>query len=294
MDPRKGRKIFLWIVAGSFLLWLAASGLAGWRLTARPQPRRGEDPPTGLEEHRLQTADGIDLGAWLLRPDGNRPTLLLLHGNGASRSAFARLLPFLANEGLGALALTLRAHGDSAGDVNDFGYSARQDVLAAVAFVERERPGRPILIVGESLGAAAALFAAADCAGRVKGYLFAAPYDRLDTAIWNRCDVYLVPPFTQAAYAGLLLWGPVFLPTGIGSISPADHLRDIPESVPILFFASEDDRYARIADVRAMTNSIRTHARITSVKGGSHGRFLSIHEAEYRQAILDLAAEVGR
>jgi len=293
MDPRKRRKILLGSVSGIFLLWLAASGLAGWRLTARAQARRSDAIPDGLEDHRLRTADGLDLGAWLLRQDGDHPTLLLLHGNGASRSAFAKLLPFLANERFGVLAITMRAHGDSAGDINDFGYSARQDVLAAVAFIERERPGRPIIIVGESLGAAAALFAAADCAGRVKGYLFAAPYDRLDTAIWNRCDAYLLPPFTQAAYAGLLLWGPVFLPTGIGSIRPADHLRDIPESVPMIFFASEDDRYARIADVRAMADSCRAHARIVSVKGGSHGRFLSIHDVEYRQAILDLAAQVG-
>ena len=294
MDPRKRRRILLWTVGGSFLLWLAASGLAGWRLTARTAPRRAEDAPPGLEEHRLQTSDGFDLGAWLVRRDGNRPTLLLLHGNGASRSSFAKLLPFLANEGFSVLAISLRAHGDSTGDVNDFGYSARQDVLAAVTFIERERPCRPIIIVGESLGAAAALFAAADCAGRVKGYLFAAPYDRLDTAIWNRCEAYLVPPFTQAAYAGLLLWGPVFLPAGIGSCSPADHLRDIPEAVPIAFFASEDDRYARIGDVQAMTDSIRSHARLIAVKGGSHGRFLSIHDAEYRRAILDLAAQVER
>jgi alpha-beta hydrolase superfamily lysophospholipase len=249
---------------------------------------------TAVEERRLKTSDGIDLGAWLSPRAGNRPTLLLLHGNGAARSSFAKLIPFLEREGFGVLVISMRAHGDSTGDVNDFGYSARHDVTAAISFLEQERPGRPIVIIGESLGAAAALFAAKDCVGRVKGYLFAAPYDGLDTAVWNRCNRYLFPPLTQAAYAGLLLWSPVFLPVSFKRVRPGEHLPDIPETVPVTFFASEDDRYARISEVTSMAEAIQSHARIISVRGGGHGQFLSIHEAEYRQAILDLVAQVDR
>ena len=246
----------------------------------------------GVEEHRLRTGDGLDIGAWLLRPTGARPIVLLLHGNGASRSSFSSLLPFLARENCGAMAISMRAHGDSTGEVNDFGYGAREDVLAAIGFLEQEFPGRKILIVGESLGASAALFAAKACAGRVQGYLFAAPYDDLETAIWNRCDSKLITPFSQVAYAGLLLWAPAFLPESTREIRPGDHFVDIPETTRVVVFASENDRYARLEDIRVMTNRIRSHAEVVVVRGGDHAHFLSQHETEYRQAILDLVLRI--
>src|SRR5581483_2526892 len=134
----------------------------------------------------------------------------------------------------------------SGGEVNDFGLGARRDVEAAVGFLERERPGRKIVVVGESLGAAAALFAARRCRGRVGGYLLAAPYGDLETAVWNRCDNRLFPPFREIAYAGLRLWAPAFLPAGVQEIRPADFLIELPEWMPVTLFASEADRSARI------------------------------------------------
>ena len=292
------RRILLWSTATSFLLWLFGSCIAAWILTRRPH-RRHPEPASlvqvqGLEEHRLRTEDGVDLGAWLIRQDAGRPLVLLLHGNRSSRSSFATLMPFLAQEGFGVMAISLRAHGDSMGSVNDFGLGASQDVVAAVRFLKRECPGRPIVIVGESLGSAAALFAAKECAGSVDGYLLAAPYGSLESAVWNRCDCHLFPPLSQAAYAGLRLWAPAFLPVSTKGIAPAEHLLDLPETVPVTIFASEDDRYARIEEVRSMAEVLRSHARLISLRGGDHARFLSRHETEYRKAILDLLEQVER
>jgi pimeloyl-ACP methyl ester carboxylesterase len=292
--PGRLRRALLWGAPALLLVWLVASGIAARKLSGRAKPIQAEPAAKaevpGLEELRLKTGDGVELGAWLMRPAGTRPILLLLHGNGASRSSFATLLPFLARGSTGALAISMRAHGDSAGEVNDFGYSARQDVLSAIEFLEREFPGRKIVIVGESLGASAALFAAKACAGRVQGYLFAAPFGDLKTAIWNRCDTRLMSPFSQAAYAGLLLWAPAFLPVSAREIRPGDHFVDIPENTPVVVFASDGDRYARLDEIRIMTECIRSHAAMVVVQGGDHAHFLSEHEEEYRRAILDLVA----
>jgi pimeloyl-ACP methyl ester carboxylesterase len=292
------RRIFLWGTAAFILLWLVGSFIAVWILTGRPHRLSPESaslvPFPNLEEHRLRTDDGVDLGAWLIRQGGVRPSVLLLHGNRSSRSSFAKVMPFLAQAGFGVMAISMRAHGDSTGKTNDFGLSARQDVIAAVSFLKRECPGRPIVIVGESLGAAAALFAAKDCAGDVKGYFFAAPYGSLDSAVWNRCACHLFPPLSQAAYAGLRLWAPAFLPVSTKEIAPAEHLLDVPETVPVTIFASEEDRYARIEEVRSMVGKIRSHARLIAVRGGDHTRFLVQHGAEYRKTLLELLDQVER
>ena len=118
-----------------------------------------------------------------------------------------------ASEGYAVLMISLRAHGDSSGDYHDVGFRLRRDVWAAVEFLEARRPGRPIVVMGTSMGAAAAVFAASELGHRVQGYILESPYQDLKTAAWNRTDVYLPPVLSHAAYLGLRAVGPLFSPT---------------------------------------------------------------------------------
>ena len=291
MSPR-ARTILkrLLAAAGLVLLWLALSAIATWKLTRR-SATKAEPAWEGVEAIRLRASDGIECGAWLIPGDSAKPVVLLLHGNGVSRTHFSGLMRFLAEQHDGVMAVSLRAHGDSDGSVNDFGLSARLDVIAAVQFLAGRFPGRPVVIVGESLGSGAAIFAAKECAG-VRAYLFAAPYTDLDTAVWNRCRYRLPPLLSHAAYAGLRLWAPVFFPVSVHAVRPIDHIAEIPESVPVVIVASEGDQLTRIDEVRAMQAKIASHSTLVAFKEGGHGEFLTKHEAEYRQAIIDLVGAV--
>ena len=95
-----------------------------------------------------------------MRGDPLKGCVLLLHGNGESRQQMLPVLQILTDAHFTVLAISLRAHGDSTGEINDIGWSARHDVTAAVASLQRECPQQSIFIVGRSLGAAAAIFAA--------------------------------------------------------------------------------------------------------------------------------------
>ena len=98
------------------------------------------------------------------------------------------------------------------GEIDDAGYSARHDVFAAVDFLERRRPGRPVVIDGNSMGSAAAIFAAEELGHRVAAYILESPYQDLKTAVWNRIDNRLPAGLSHAAYGGLRLVSPLFLP----------------------------------------------------------------------------------
>ena len=69
--------------------------------------------------------------------------------------------------------------------------AARRDVYAAVEFLERRHPGRPVIVDGNSMGAAAAIFAAGDLGHRVAAYILESPYQDLKVAVWNRIDNWL-------------------------------------------------------------------------------------------------------
>jgi pimeloyl-ACP methyl ester carboxylesterase len=103
-------------------------------------------------------AAGNRLVATEMGPPG--APVLLLHGGGQTRHAWARTARRLAEEGWHAIALDQRGHGDSAW-VADGAYSFRDfsDDAIAVAARIRQEQGRAPVAVGASLGGVAALHA---------------------------------------------------------------------------------------------------------------------------------------
>ncbi|MDQ1485284.1 MAG: hypothetical protein QOJ62_977 [Actinomycetota bacterium] len=92
--------------------------------------------------------DGVDLVLDDVGPEGGTP-VLLLHGGGQTRQSWGRVGLSLASRGYRSLALDLRGHGESAW-APDGNYSPE----ALIGDVEnvRQYVGRPIALVGASLG----------------------------------------------------------------------------------------------------------------------------------------------
>jgi alpha-beta hydrolase superfamily lysophospholipase len=284
-----------------FAAWFLASGFAAWKLTHRPKAAFAEPAPLlagGVEivSHRLTTSDGEEIGTWFVRGRPGRGTVVLLHGNGSCRSSspIRGLLAALAEDGHGVLAVSLRAHGDSTGTVNDIGYSARRDVVAAVEFLERERPGGRVVVCGTSLGAAAAAFASGELGGRVHGYLLDCPYLDLKTAVWNRVSARVPPGLDYVAYAGLRLWAPAFLSVPLDRIDPRGCVGDIPDDVPVVIAAAGKDRWASVAEMEALLDPVKAHGRLVVFPGARHSRLFKSDPGLYRQTLAGLlAGKVG-
>ena len=186
---------------------MLSSLAAAYALTCRHGPRSAEPVPKigdgKLESHCLKASDGEDLGAWFIEGPPEGPSVLVLHGHGGRRWNSLRRSKLLASHGCSALMISLRAHGDSTGEFDDAGVSARRDVCAAVEFLESRRPSRPVIIDGNSMGAAAAIFAAGELGHRVAAYILESPYQDLKLAVWNRIDNWLPPGLSHTAYGGL-------------------------------------------------------------------------------------------
>lgn len=107
------------------------------------------------EEIAFETPDGLTLraGAW---GDPKAAPVLLLHGGGQTRHAWAGTAAALAEDGWRAISLDLRGHGDSdwcpRGDYNHSAFAA--DVAAVAETLEK-----PPVLVGASLGGMSSLFA---------------------------------------------------------------------------------------------------------------------------------------
>ena len=276
-------------------LWLLISLAVAYRLTHRSRRMFAEPAPTvgwgEFASHRLTTRDGQTIGAWLLQGRDDAPSVLLLHGNGGSRGQCLNIAEILAPQGCTVLLISLRAHGDSSGEFNDAGYSARLDVIAAIEFLERHRPGKPILVHGTSLGAAAAAFAAGDLGGRAHGYILECPYQDLKTAVWNRIENELPPILDWVAYQGLLSVAPLVL-SDLEKISPLSAVAGVPEEIPVLILAGGRDRKFRLEEARAIHNRLRSHARLSIYEEADHLRLWDCEPARYRREVLEFLQEV--
>ncbi|MEV6443383.1 alpha/beta fold hydrolase [Amycolatopsis sp. NPDC051716] len=146
------------------VLLLAAVWVAQRRLIylpdRRPVPAAASVLPgtseTIVEDVRLRTADGLELGAWYLRPAGRDPaaTVLVAGGNGGNRAGRAPLAAKLAQAGLAVLVFDYRGYGGNPGEPTEDGLAL--DVRAARRFLTEDRrvpPGR-LVYFGESLGSA--------------------------------------------------------------------------------------------------------------------------------------------
>jgi pimeloyl-ACP methyl ester carboxylesterase len=241
-----------------------------------------------MEQLRLHTSDGEDIGAWYLPGRSDHGTVVFLHGIGGSRSMFANLFAPLARDGYGVLALSLRSHGDSTGGPHDAGYSAGGDVVAAVAFLERDHPGGRIVLCGSSFGAAAAAFASEEIGPRVHGYVFDSLYSDLPTTLWNRLDHYLPPGLDYVAYGAFRLWAPVFLPTEVDLLRPADHVARIREDIPVVMAVGSVDFRATPVESRRMYESVKSHAKYEEFRDSGHsllnvsdpGRYIEMLERQ--------------
>lgn len=293
-------RIRRWVVSLIVLvtLWLGASAAVVVKLTRRPRARFAEPAPTvtwgTLEALRLKTRDNQDVGAWYVAGRDDAASFLILHGNKGSRRNSLKYAEVLAAEGCAVLMPSLRCHGDSSGEVHDVGLSARLDVVAAVEFLERRRPGRPVLVLGTSMGAAAAIFASGELGGRVRRYILESPYQDLKTAVWNRTDAYLPSPLHQIAYAGLRLAGLALLPQ-LDDISPLKAIDGVPPDVPVLILAGDADPFARPEEARALFDRVKTHGRLVMLPASTHDVSLfALNRDRYVQEVRDFLRRAGR
>jgi uncharacterized protein len=293
---RKWIRRMLALVALAALAWLACSFAVASRLTRRAKPVAPEPVPAvpwgTAEPVTLSTSDGQRLGAWFFTGRTERPAVVLLHGNGESRTACLAQSELLASGGYPVLTVTLRAHGDSTGGTNDFGYSARHDVMAAVAWLEAHRPGTPVVVWGRSLGSAAALFAASDLGPRVGAYILECPYRDLQTAVRNRLRQRLPPGLDHVGYAGLRLTAPLVLPD-FDSISPLDAAAAVPRKTPVLVLSGSEDYRATPADAGEIAGRLGPGAELVVIEGGDHLKLPDPDPARYRATVLGFLEKCG-
>lgn len=116
-----------------------------------PVPPAASLLPNGRDV-AIDTEDGLRLTASYFPVAGNRPAVLLCHGNGGDRAGRVDLAAALNRMGLSVLLLEYRGYGGNPGRPTEDGLAA--DARAGQAWLAAQPDVEKIVYFGESLGAA--------------------------------------------------------------------------------------------------------------------------------------------
>jgi len=266
---RHGRSLVLLVVGVAVVVPVAL-------MWARVHPRRvalDDDPGRhGLRYQDVAFAsplDGTTLRGWYIHaPRATGRVVVIVPGIDDNRLVSGITLPLavgLVADGFDVLAFDLRAQGASDGDTLSFGAREQDDVIGAVALA-RARGARHVAVLGFSMGAAAAMFAAArspEVEALVLDSAFASWSDTLSEQLrlgWHLPD----PAVAYALFLYRALSG-----TDPATVVPADAIPAL-AGRPMLFIAGVGDRAVDPADGATMAAAAGPTAEYLLVPGAGH------------------------
>lgn len=283
--------------AGLAAMSLAACWLAVLAATFALSRRFGEPgverPPLAaslsVEELRLTTSDGVDVGAWLFAADAPGPSVVMTHGWRGSRSTLVGRAAALCESGAAVLALSLRAHGDSGGTDYDFGVDAWRDVVAGVELLEKRRPKSAIVLVGFSYGASASAFAAAELGDRIDGCVLDSLFADVASAMHHRCEIFLPPVLDEIAWTTLRTCAPFTLPR-LAEMDAVAACRRIPPSTRVLLLRGGRDRRVLAEETSALASALRGPVATLVLDDADHDRLFEHDRARWIAAVTSFCA----
>ena len=237
----------------------------------------------GFANAELTTSDGIRLSGWHVPHPNPRVAVVLAHGYSSCRETMLPYLRMLRPWGASAFAFDFRRHGLSGGRATTLGHREPMDLATVVGLAREQHPELPLLLVGESMGAAVSLrLAAADPA--VDAVLADCPFATLDEPLANRLRLTfgeslgerLVPAARRESARVLGV-----SPSEIGPASTATGL----DGRPVLLVHGEADRLIPASHSRRLCEMAGTRAELWTVPGAAHARSVRVAEDAYRRRL---------
>ncbi len=224
-----------------------------------------------FEEVSFRNADGLTLRGWYLPPPAESvvraPAIAFGHGNATDRRHWLPVAVAIHEAGFAQLLFDFTGRGESDGDVISLGVHEARDLRAALDALAARPEVDPLRLAigGRSMGAAAALFLAADDA-RVKAVVLDSPYADLAKLVDRTIASYHIPP----RLLGPLLrkvagWRAHYAP---GLVKPIEAVRKI--TAPILLFHGDSDSVIPYADALAFQAEAKGPFTLVTLTGLDH------------------------
>jgi uncharacterized protein len=207
---------------------------------------------------------GVVLKGWRCHAsDHPRGTIIYLHGVADNRGSASNIIRRYTAKGFDVIAYDSRAHGDSEGSVCTYGYFEKDDLREVVGGVEHG----PIVLIGNSLGAAVAIQAAAGDQ-RITAVVAAETFSDLRTVAQERAPWVLTYGMIARAFRLAETSGRF----EVDAVSPERAARDV--RARVLLIHGSDDRETPASHSRRVMSALAGPKRLILVDGAGHNESL--------------------
>ena len=261
---------------------MGGTGLIAYLALHPPTQTTGETPAewpaTNFQEVSFSTADGLSLQGWHI-PGTSRQTIILVHGFARDRSELLPEARWLVAQGYSALLFDSRAQGASDGAHISMGYLEALDIRAAVDFILKRSPEERIGVLGYSMGAVAAIQAAAEDI-RIQAVVAISPFATLDETMNHRLK--RVRPLV----ALVAWWGERMTGLHSHALRPVDAVRALSPR-PILIMQADADGMVPPGSGKRLYEAAAEPKELWSVPGVGHVGFRQAVPQAYKRRVLD-------
>jgi alpha-beta hydrolase superfamily lysophospholipase len=245
-----------------------------------PRPRNLRTPASqglAFERHLFSGEGGPSLEGWLVPHPQARALVVLFHGHADSKQSLLPAARAFHDLGYATFLVDFRGSGGSAGDQTSIGFHEADDVRAAFAYASTLPGARPVVLYGNSMGAASVLKAMSDAPLRPAALVLECPFDRLATTVRHRFDTYRAPAFPAADL--LLFWGGVQQGFNPWRFNPSEYAAAV--SAPTLLMNGDRDPWVSVAEARSIYDRLRGPRQLKVFAGLGHQSFLRARREDW-------------
>jgi alpha-beta hydrolase superfamily lysophospholipase len=284
----------------SLLLALATAAIVVYGVNQLTHPARnltgGTPSDYGLPYERVSfpSYDGTILRGWFVPAVHPRATVVFCHGRAGSKAPDLIYVPQFRQHGLNVLLFDFRAHGESDGNKSSLVYYERQDLLAAIAYLQK-RGIKEVGLMGFSMGAALAI-ATAPLSQAVRAVIADSAFAELRTILVTYLRQQGFPRALASGLTTLIIWT-----AGLRldcHLPDADPLRWAGQIAPrpLLLIHGGQDEGIPVSDAQRLYNAAGEPKELWVVPEAKHRCVDKVCPEEYMRRVLSffdrwLAAE---
>jgi alpha-beta hydrolase superfamily lysophospholipase len=234
-----------------------------------PKPRNEGTPADRnlpYETWTIPVEPGITLEAWAVPRAEAKGVVVLFHGYADRKSSDLAEAKAFYELGWEPILVDQRGSGGSSGDTTSIGFFEANDVVAAVRHAREKVPGKPLLIWGASMGAAASLRAVGALGLEPDGLVLEAPFATLRSAVKNRFTTLGVPSFGLVDL--VVFWGGVQQGFNGFAHNPVEYATHVHQ--PTLLMLGSRDNRVLMPEGRAIFDALAGEKRFEIFDGLGH------------------------
>ena len=250
---------------------------------AKPSQHDVGLPPDDLDVEviKIPRSNSTPIAGWYVTGDRNGAGVLLLHGIRSNRLQMVERARFLNNAGYSILLIDMQGHGETAGKHITFGYRESIDAHKALEYLKSRIPGRPIGVIGVSLGGAATLLGTTPI--EANAVVLESVYSSFEQAVQNRLEIRFGE--YGRLFAPLLLWQvKPRLDISLESLSPVAAIPKL--SSPVLIISGTEDKRTLPIEAKDLFSNAPEPKSLWMVEGAKHQDLHLFNPGQYENRIL--------